>query len=519
MQKQQEQTQSAQNLNIRAAKAIADTVKSTLGPAGMDKMMVDAAGEVIVTNDGATILQELDVAHPGAKMIVEAANTQESMCYDGTTSTVVLAGQLLTNSEGLFEKGLHPNIICRGYRQASRWAIEHLDTLVVDAEKLLEEVARTSITGKSLESSMSHVTELSVSAVKGVDGNFDKIRVLCQPGGSLEDSYCFNGVILHKEFILPSMQSEPKGGVVLLNTGLQSQKVEENLQLQFSSAEEFRSYKQQTGRDEWVKKADVILEHLPNGGTLFVRDSVNEVVAAMLARKGVSVVHRIPESDMTALSHLFDISPAHSPDDITSVGEGQIIQKSIGDMKYVIAEKEGDSSVTTLVLRGATKQTLDETERGFEDALGVVSLAYKSDKVVSGGGSTYIDMAHNLRQRAAEIGGREQMAIEAFAEALEVIPATIAENAGHDPLDTVLALRNEHKLGHTTFGPDIETGGVCDMVEAGVWEPLQLVKQAIQSASEVGISILRIDDIVGRKQNGAADDTGFQMQQMPYPPQ
>lgn len=518
MQNQQEQKQSAQNLNIRAAKAIADTVKSTLGPAGMDKMMVDAAGEVIVTNDGATILQELDVAHPGAKMIVEAANTQENMCYDGTTSTVVIAGQLLANSEALFEKGLHPNIVCRGYRQASRWAIEHLDTLVVNAEELLEEVARTSITGKSLESSMLHVTELSVSAVKGVNGDFDKIRVLCQPGGSLEDSYCFNGVILHKEFILPSMQSEPKGGIVLLNTGLQSQKAEDNLQLQFSSAKEFQSYKQQTGRDEWVKKADVILEHLPDGGTLFVRDNVNETVAAMLTRKGVSVVHRIPESDMTALSHLLDITTAHSPDDITSVGTGKVMQKSIGDMKYVIAESD-DSSVTTLVLRGATKQTLDETERGFEDALGVVSLAYKSGKVVSGGGSTYIDMAHNLRQRAAEIGGREQMAIEAFAEALEVIPATIAENAGHDPLDTVLALRNEHKLGHTTFGPDIETGGVCDMVEAGVWEPLQLVKQAIQSASEVGISILRIDDIVGRKQNGAVDDSGFQMQQMQYPPQ
>ena len=517
MQNQQEQTQSAQNLNIRAAKAIADTVKSTLGPAGMDKMMVDAAGEVIVTNDGATILQELDVAHPGAKMIVEAANTQESICYDGTTSTVVLAGQLLANSENLFEKGLHPNIICRGYRQASKWAIDHLITTAQPASDLLGNVAQTSITGKSLEASMDHVTDLTVKAVTGVDGNFDKIRVLCQPGGSLDDSYCFNGVILHKEFMLPNMSFEPPSGVILLNTGLQAEKLEENMQVQFSSAKELQSYRQQVSREEWVEKADMILKHLPNGGSLFVRDSVNETVAAMLSRNGVSVTHRIPESDMVALSHLFGIEPAHSPTDITEIGDAQVKQTTIGDMKYIVAENSHDTGVTTLVLRGATKQTLDETERGFEDALGVVSLAYNSGEVVTGGGSAYIDMAQHLRQRAAEIGGREQMAIEAFAEALEVIPATIAENAGHDPLDTVLALRNEHQSGNTTFGPDIETGGVCDMVEIGVWEPLGLVKQAIQSASEVSISILRIDDIVGRKQNGAADESGFQMQQMPYP--
>lgn len=500
MQPNQEKQQTAQGLNIKAAKAIANTVKSTLGPAGMDKMMVDGSGDVIVTNDGATILQQLDVTHPGAKMIVEAANMQESICYDGTTSTVVLAGALLSNSEGLFNKGIHPNVICRGYRQASRWAIEHLGTLSIDSKDHLPLVAQTSITGKALESSMDHVSSLCVEAVEAVKGEFERIRVLCQPGASLDDSYCFNGVVLHKEFMTPTMPAKPHGRAVLVNTGLQAEKMEENLQVQFTSAKELQTYRQSVSRDEWVSKADLIAAALPEGGTLFVRDSVNEVVASMLARKGICVVHRIPESDMTALSHLMGINPAHTPEDIALVGTVLTEQKTIGDMKYVVVESDEDSNVTTLVLRGATRQTLDETERGFEDALGVVSLAYQSGKVVSGGGSAYISMAHNLRQRATETGGREQMAIEAFAEALEVIPSTIAENAGHDPLDTVLALRNSHQQGNIHDGPDIETGGTTDMREIGVWEPLSLVRQAIQSASEVTMSILRIDDIIGKKE-------------------
>tara|TARA_R100000008_G_scaffold84936_1_gene73596 strand:+ start:1701 stop:3212 length:1512 start_codon:yes stop_codon:yes gene_type:complete len=499
MQGNTEKQVTAQNLNIRAAKAISDTVKSTLGPAGMDKMMVDGGGGVIVTNDGATILQSLDIAHPGAKMIVEAANTQESMCYDGTTSTVVLAGQLLANSDTLFEKGIHPNIICKGYRQASKWATDYLSTLAIDSKKHLAKVAKTAITGKSLEASMEHVSSLCVEAVESSGGNYDKIRVLCQPGGGLDDSYCFKGVVLHKEFMLPNMTPNPNGAAVLINTGMTVEKMDENMQVQFSSAKEFQSYKKQSSRDVWVTKAELITNHLPDGGVVFSRESVNEALAALLARKQISVVHRIPESDMTALSHLLRASVSHSPEDIMEVGSGSIKQEVIGDMRYVIVEGEAD--VTTLVLRGATRQTLDETERGFEDALGVVSIAHQTGEVVTGGGSTFIAMSQHLRTRAAEIGGRQQMAIEAFADSLEVIPATIAENAGHDPLDTILALRNEHVQGNGHMGPDVETGGTCNMSDLGVFEPLHLIKQCVQSASEVTISILRIDDIVSKKGN------------------
>ena len=458
--------------NIRAAKRAVSTVKTTLGPMGMDKMMVDGGGNVIVTNDGATILQELDISHPAAKMVVEAANTQENICYDGTTSTVVFAGELLGNSELLFNKGLHANIICRGYRKASRWATEHIGTLTIEAKEHLANVAKTSITGKALESSMDHVSELCVEAVEKSGGDYERIRVLCQPGGSLDDSSCFSGVVLHKEFMLPAMPLIP-------------------------SATEYQQYKKQSSREQWVDKAQAIIDLLPDGGVVFSRDTVNEVAAATLARSNISLVHRIPESDMTAIAKLLNTTISHSTDDLVEAVDCDAECKQIGDMKYVVVKGEGE--VTTLILRGATKQTLDETERGFEDALGVVCLAYNSGQVVAGGGSAYLNAALYLRSRAAEAGGREQMAIDAFADALESIPATIAENAGHDPLDTILTLRNEHKSGKTDSGPDIENGGACSMTEQNVYEPLELVRQAIQSASEVTISILRIDDIIGKR--------------------
>ncbi len=420
------------------------------------------------------------------------------MLYNGTTRTVVLAGELLGNSELLFNKGLHANIICRGYRKASNWAVDYINSeLTVDAENFLSDIARTSITGKSLESSITHVSNFCVDAVKTAGGDYDRIRVLCQPGGGLDDSSCFSGVVLHKEFMLPAMPLRPNGKAVLINTGLSDMKGEENIQLSLSSASEYQQYKRQSGRTQWVDCANHIASVLPDGGVVFCRDTVNEVVAATLAKVGISVVHRIPESDMTALSKLLGTSISHSTDDLMEAVDCDAECKQIGDMKYIVVKGEGE--VTTLILRGATMQTLDETERGFEDALGVVCLAYTTLGVVPGGGSAYLNAAPHLRQRAADAGGREQMAIDAFAEALESIPATIAENAGHDPLDTVLTLRNEHQQGNNDAGPDIENGGACSMIEANVWEPLDLVKQAVQSASEVTISILRIDDIVVKR--------------------
>jgi len=483
----------AQTHNIRAARQIVDTVKTTLGPMGMDKMLVDGGGNVIVTNDGATILRELDVAHPGGKMIVEVAKMQESLCYDGTTSTVVLAGQLLANSEMLFEKGLHPNVICRGYHEASQVATEYLKELTTEAEPLA--VARTAITGKTLETSLDRVSQLCVDAVTAA-GNADNVRVLSLPGGSIDDSYLFNGVILNKDFVGGAETQIGADDCLLINTGLEMVKSDDNVQVQLD-AQSYQSFKD-SGKNDLLTLAKKIADVLVEGGIVFVRDGVAESVVAFLEKKNIRVVHRLPESSMKSLSNALGLSIAQTPEDVShSVNRPWSLEK-YNDVNYIFIKSVEDDE-STLILRGATTTTLDEVERGFDDALGVVSLVLNNGGAVYGGGSAYVAMASHLRTRAASIGGRAQMAIEAFADALESISATIAENAGHDPLDTVLAMRHAVLNGSTSMGPDVNEGGITDMAEHGVVEPTELVRQAVLSATEVTNAILRIDDIIGRR--------------------
>tara|TARA_R100000234_G_scaffold15004_1_gene8198 strand:+ start:16626 stop:18143 length:1518 start_codon:yes stop_codon:yes gene_type:complete len=492
----------AQTHNIRAARQIVDTVKTTLGPMGMDKMLVDGGGNVIVTNDGATILRELDVAHPGGKMIVEVAKMQESLCYDGTTSTVVLAGQLLANSEMLFEKGLHPNVICRGYHEASQVATEYLKELTTEAEPLA--VARTAITGKTLETSLDTVSQLCVDAVTAA-GNADNVRVLSLPGGSIDDSYLYRGVVLNKDIVGGSKDNfQLSGGnFALLNTGLEIEKNDNNVQVQLD-AQTYQSFKD-SGKNDLLTLAQEIVSafRVDTGatGVLFVRDGVAESVSAYLRDKGVQVVQRLPESSMKALSNALGVEVHHRPEGLHANYGLEIRVEKHNDVNYLFVDSSeaADSQESTLILRGATTTTLDEVERGFDDALGVVSLVLNNGGAVYGGGSAYVAMASHLRTRAASIGGRAQMAIEAFADALESISATIAENAGHDPLDTVLAMRHAVLNGSTSMGPDVNEGGITDMAEHGVVEPAELVRQAVLSATEVTNAILRIDDIIGRR--------------------
>ena len=489
----------AQVLNIRAAKAIVDTVKTTLGPMGMDKMMVDGIGNVIITNDGATILRELDVAHPGAKMMVEVAKTQESLCYDGTTSTVVLAGQLLSNSEALFEKGLHPNVICRGYHEASQMAVHYLETVLGihgSDVKILERVGKTAITGKTVENALDKVSNLCVEAVVNA-GDIDKVRVVSLPGGSLDDSYLFKGTIINKDFLLGFDCSE-ETSVLLINTGLEKEKEEDNVQIQVDAAS-YSKLKQST-HDNLLSKAIEIVALMGEGGVVFVRDSVHDSICAYLKKHNIGVVRRVSESTMRALSNTVNIPIAQTVDDIDSVGIIDITREKHDDVYYLFVEGKEDNDQSTLILRGATPSTLDEIERGFDDALGVISLVLNNQSVVTGGGSAYLAMAVYLRNHAATTGGRAQMAIEAFADALEAIPATIAENAGHDPLDTVLGMRHEVQGGNFFSGPDVSSGNIISMLDNGVFEPTELVRQAVLGATEVTTSILRIDDIVSRKQ-------------------
>ena len=488
----------AQVHNIRAAKKIVETVKTTLGPMGMDKMMVDGGGNVIVTNDGATILRELDIAHPGGKMMVEVAKTQESLCYDGTTSTVVLAGQLLANSENLFDKGLHPNVICRGYHEAAQMATTYLkDSIAMngDDDDILLKVARTAITGKTLENALDKVAGLCVEAVKRA-GDAESVRVLPLPGDSLEDSYLLNGVVVNRDFTL-ECTIEEETYAVLVNTGLEQEKNDENVQVQMDAAS-YQSFKA-SGKQDILTQAKTIVDMLPKGGVLFCRDSVNDHVCAYLKKENVAVVRRVPNSMMKALSKSLGLEIAQTTADLELSAPAKIHRERHNDVWYVFVEGECSDKMGTLILRGATSHTLEEVERGFDDALGVVSLVLNNSSFVFGGGTAYVAMGAHLRKHAATIGGRAQMAIEAFADALESIPATIAENAGYDPLDTVLAMRHEVLNNNINMGPDVTEGGLTDMAEIGVYEPTALVRQAVLSACEVTIAILRIDDIIGRR--------------------
>jgi len=490
-------TEKAQIHNIRAAKTVAETVKTTLGPMGMDKMMVDGGGNVIVTNDGATILRELDVSHPGGKMIAEVARTQEALCYDGTTSTVVLAGQLLGNSEMLFEKGLHPNVICRGYHEAAQMAVKYLVNEVAqksDDRDRLVHVAKTAITGKTLETALDAVAELCVSAVEKA-GDAESVKVVSFPGGSLEDSYLYNGVIVNKDFVLEG--DDFYNNMLLINTGLETEKAEDNVQVQLD-AQSYQSFKGASKAD-LVASAKHIVNAMPDGGVVFVRDGVSDMVCSYLKKNGIMVVRRMPESVMRSLSRMTGLDIVQVPEEIEGIADVSIARERKNDVWYLFVNSKEESEEATLVLHGATSHTLEEVERGFDDALGVVSLVMKSGQFVVGGGNAYVRMATHLRQHAASVGGRAQMAIESFADALEVIPSTIAENAGHDPLDTILAMRHEILQGRVSVGPDVTEGGVRDLLADGVVEPVALVRQAVLSASEVTNAILRIDDIVARR--------------------
>tara|TARA_R100000656_G_scaffold27278_4_gene23905 strand:+ start:1558 stop:3132 length:1575 start_codon:yes stop_codon:yes gene_type:complete len=518
------ESEGALRKNIDAVRTIVRTVKSTLGPMGRDKMMVDAGGNSITTNDGATILRELDVSHPGGKMIIECAQTQESLCYDGTSSTVVLAGELLSNSEALLNKGLHPNVVCKGYNDAARMAVEYLEGYVEDgggnsmtrlafggigthegglyAESLsteednnLKHIAKTAITGKTVDAALDEVSNLCVQAVKKA-GSAEKVRTLSLQGGGLQDSYLFNGAIVNKD-IVHEKEVDGKYNIVLLNTGLEPEKNEENVQVQM----DMQGYTQfkSSSKDDLLEQAKLICTWLPTGGLIFIRDGAHDSVCAYLEKNEVSVVRRLPESTMRALSDTLGISIAQTPSDIECSASGSVMKQRHNDVNYLFVEGEVASTQSTLVLRGATTTTLDEIERGFDDALGVVSLVMNGDKVVAGGGSAYACMAALLRSKAAEVSGRPQMAIEAFADALECIPATIAENGGQDPLDCILALRNKIQNDEYYYGPDLNNGGVCDMVHNGVIEPASLVRQVVLGANEVTTAILKIDDMIAMR--------------------
>ena len=511
---------SAQSNNIAAAKAVADSVRSTLGPKGMDKMLVDSMGDVVITNDGATILKEMDIEHPAAKMIIEVAKTQEQHCYDGTTSAVVLSGELLKRSEDLIEQNVHPTVICEGFRLAAEKAISLLEGHGISTEgndEVLLEVAKTSLTGKSAGAVKAFMADICVRAVNAV-GVIDEgerlvdlsdIKVEKRQGGSIKDSSLIDGILLDKERVHAGMpRSVNDAKIALVNSAVEVKKTEVDAKIQITDPNQLASF---LAEEENYIRGLVDKITASGANVLVCQKGIDELAQHYLSKAGVFAIRRAKKSDMEALSKATGGRIVTNMDDLTGDDLGQaarVEERKIGesDMTFITGCPEAKS--VSVLLRGGTEHVVDEIRRAFDDAVGVVSVAWEDGAVLTGGGSVLAALSRDLRTYAETIGGREQMAIEAFASALEIIPRTLAANAGLDPVTTIIALRKAHADGASHAGINVYEGGVVDMQAGNVLEPLRVVEQAIQSATETAIMILRIDDVISSKGVSMADGFG-----------
>jgi thermosome len=501
---------SAQSNNIAAAKAVADAVRTTLGPKGMDKMLVDSMGDVVITNDGATILKEMDIEHPAAKMIIEVAKTQEQHCHDGTTTAVVIAGELLKRSEDLIDQNVHPTVICEGFRLACERAVNLLEnhSIKVDDEETLAEVAKTALTGKSAGAVKAFLADICVNAVMSVgneeDGvrsvDLDDIKVEKKQGGSIKDSTLVDGIILDKERVHSGMpRSVADAKIALINSAIEVKKTEVDAKIQITDPTMLAQFLEE---EENYLKGLVDKLQAAGANVVVCQKGIDDLAQHYMAKAGLFAVRRAKKSDMEALSKATGGTIVTNIDDLSGADLGaaaKVDERKIGESDMVFFTGCPQAKSVSVLLRGGTEHVVDELRRAFDDAVGVISVAWEDGAVVTGGGSVLASISRDLRIYAEGIGGREQMAIEAFAGALEVIPRTLAENAGLDPVNTIIEVRKAHAEGKSTFGVNVYEGGVMDMKKANVLEPLRVVEQAIQSATETAVMILRIDDVISSK--------------------
>ena len=499
----------AQHANIAAAKAVGDAVRTTLGPKGMDKMLVDNLGDIVITNDGVTILDEMQIEHPAAKMIVEVAKTQNEEVGDGTTTAAVLAAEFLKKAENLLDQNIHPTVLARGYKLAKEHSLEFLKKMArdvkVEDESVLKNIAITSMTGKSSEGASDHLAKVAVDAVKAVMGkedgkivvDTDNIKVEKKQGGSAEDSQMIRGIIIDKEVVHPSMPKSLKGArIALLDSALEIEKTETDAQIQITNPEQMQAFMEQ--EDKMLKNmADKIAASGCN--VLLCQKGIDDVAQHYLAKKGILAARRVKKSDMEALARATGGRVVTSLEDLgkDDLGfAGVVEEKKISGEHMIFVRECKDPKSVSVLIRGGTEHVVQEIERAMEDAIGGVASALEVGKVVAGGGAPEAAVAGELRKFAQGYSGREQLAILAFAEAMEVIPRTLAENAGLDPIDMLVELRAAHDDGKNTFGVNVFTGKIVDMWKDGVIEPLKIKTQAISSASEAAEMILRIDDVI-----------------------
>lgn len=503
------QGRNAQKNNILAAKLVADTVRTTLGPKGMDKMIVDSLGDVTVTNDGVTILEEMQIEHPAAKMVVEVAKTQEDEVGDGTTTAVVLAGELLKNAESLIDLEVHPTIVAKGYRLAAEKAQEILKNLAADVTEkdteLMKKIAMTAMTGKGAESSKEKLAALCVKAVKSVTEKTDKgikisrndINIEKKVGSSAEESELVTGIVLDKERVHSGMpQRVEKAKIALVDSALEIKNTEIDAKISITDPSQIQSYLD--NEEAMLKKmADKVIATGAN--VLVCQKGIDDAVQHYLAKQGIFAVRRAKQSDMQGLAKATGARIVSNLDDFekNNLGYAGIVEEvKVGDeeMTYVMDCKNPKS--VTLLVRGGTEHVADEIKRAVEDAIGDLAASLKIGKVVAGAGAPEIELSKDLRKYANKLGGREQLAINAFADAVEIIPRTLAENAGIDPIDLLTDLKSQHDNGKKWAGINVFTGKVIDAWKAGVIEPLKIKTQAVESASEVANMILRIDDVI-----------------------
>ncbi|MBN1678318.1 MAG: TCP-1/cpn60 chaperonin family protein [Candidatus Thermoplasmatota archaeon] len=503
----------AHNNNITAAKAVADSVRSTLGPKGMDKMLVDSMGDIVITNDGATILKELDIEHPAAKMVVEVAKTQDNECGDGTTSAVVLAGELLKRSESLIDQNVHPTVISNGFRLAANEAVKILKGMGLEIsptdKKTLKLVAMTAMTGKGVGGEIELLADIAVNAVSSiaekVDGKYrvdiDNIQVEKKQGGTISDTKLIKGLVLDKERTHSRMPKVVRNAkIALVDSALEIKKTEVEAKIQIKDPAQMQRF-----LDEEEKTLKSMVDKVKKSGAtvLICEKGIDDLAQHYLAKEGIYAVRRVKRSDMEKLAKATSGKVVTNLDDLKATELGaaeQVEEVKIADSQMTFVTGCKNPKAVSVLIRGGTEHVIDEVERSLHDALKVVGVATEDGTAVPGGGASEIELALKLRDYGQSVGGREQLAIEAFAEALEIIPWTLAENAGMDAIDIVIELKNAHsKSGGRNFGINVLQNKVSDMVSAKVLEPLRVKTQAIQSATEVASMILRIDDVIAAK--------------------
>jgi len=516
-----EKGKGAQFNNIAAAKAVADAVRSTLGPRGMDKMLVDSLGDVVITNDGVTILKEIDIEHPAAKMLVEVAKTQDEEAGDGTTTAVILAGELLKKAEDLIEQNIHPTLIAHGYRLAAEKATEIMERdsakVSIKDTEVLNKIAVTAMASKSASGQKDLLADLSVRAVTAVaeerDGRFtvddDNIQVTKKHGGSVSDTSLVEGVIVDKERVHPGMPQQVENArIALVDAALEVKKTEIDAKIEITDPSQLQAF---LAEEEGMLKRMVDTVKASGASVLFCQKGIDDLAQHYLAKEGIYAVRRVKKSDMEKLAKATGGRVVTKLDELSKAdlgGAKLVYERKIGEDEMTFVTGCKNPKAVSILIRGGTEHVVDEVERSLEDSLSVVACAVEDGKTITGGGSTAMEIALGLRDYANSVGGREQIAIEAYADAVEVIPRTLAENAGLDPIDTLIALRKEHKRGSKSAGINVYNGKIEDAWKNSVIEPIRVGRQAVASATDAAVMILRIDDVIAAKSGGGPGGKG-----------